>query len=128
MPAPASRHVPWLRRKTWAALQLPRMDVRRNRALPRAAIRRYRVPRRAVQRQGSNPIVPGPNPRWVNLGVSRTATGAAASRLGAVQLEERLPPDRVRRCSLQLVSVPGEFDRSCPLRMDAPELERPPAR
>ena len=59
-----------------------------------------------------------------DLGLPWPRACAARSELGAVHLEERFPPDRFCRSSLQLVSMPGKLDRSGPLRMDAHELGR----
>ena len=59
---------------------------------------------------------------WAYLG---PAAGSAGPQLGALHVEERFCADRLRGRSLQLASMPGEFDRSAALRVDAHELERP---
>ena len=83
----------------------------------------------ALQRQGSSiKAYPVRGAGRAALGVPGSAAGAAGAELGAVHLEERLRPDRVRRSSLQLAAVPGELDRPDALRVDAPQLERAPAR
>src|SRR5438034_9053700 len=96
--------------------------------MPRATFRGHRGARREFQGQDSHQVVPGPITRRADLGLPRAAAGAAGSELGAFHVEKRFSPDRVWCRSVQLVSVSGKLDRSRPLRMDAPELERAAAR
>ena len=56
------------------------------------------------------------------LGLHGAAAGAGAARVGSLLVARRLCPGGDQRGALQLVPVPGEFDRPGALRMDAREL------
>ena len=122
LPAPQRRSQLRHRRTVRPALQLSRLDVRRDRRLPRAAVRGHR--------RAADPLPrPDPHPRVSRRGEGRAAVGvsgagacAAGAELGAVLLGQRLRADRVLDGALQLVPVPGELDRSGAFRVDARQL------
>ena len=95
---------------TGQCLEQPYEDL----ANPKGSYKTRSATRRIRSKQQGRPVV----------GVSRSGAGAAAARLGAVHVDQRLPADRDLRDSVQLVPVPGELDRSGALRVDARELGR----
>ena len=129
-PLPASPRRSQLRlcRGMRAALQLSRLALRRRRRLPGAALRGHGAPGAAAARRDPHQSLPGRGAGRAPLGLSRPGAAAAGAGLGILLLAERLPPDRARRDPVQLVPVPGEFDRPGAFRMDPFELVDPARR
>ncbi len=129
-PVPASprRHILRLRGTVRAALQLPWLAVRPGRPVHRATLRGRCRARGSLQGQGPDQGLSGRDQGRPDLGLPGPRAGSAGPQLGALHVEERLRADRLRGRPLQLASMPGEFDRSAALRVDAHELERPVGR
>ena len=124
LPAPARRPVLRLRRGVRAALQLPRLALRRRPATASSSrSRRSRHPDARLQGQDRDQRLSGRGQGRAALGLHGAAARAAAARLGTVHLDERLRADRLLRDPVQLAAVPGKLDRSGALRVDAPQLE-----
>ena len=128
LPASPRRSQLWLCRRMRPALQLSRLALRRRRRLPGAALRGHGAPRAAAARRNPHQSLSGRGTGRADLGLSRAGAATARAGLGILFLAERVSPDRARRNPLQLVPVPGEFDRPGAFRMDAFELVDPARR
>ncbi len=96
--------------------------------MPGAALRRPGQPPGPVQGQDHRQGLSGARAGRPALDLHGPRPRALPARLGAVQLEERVRPGRLRRGALQLAAGPGKLHRPGPFRVDAHQLERPPAR
>ncbi len=85
----------------------------------RTTLGRRRRAGSAVQRQNPDQGLSGESQGRPALGLSGTAARASGARLGGILMGERLCPDRLRGCAMQLVAMPGEFNRSTAFRVDA---------
>ena len=86
-------------------LQLPRLAVRRDRRVPRAALRGHDQPE-ALEGRLRREGLSGARVAGLAVGLHGPAARARTAGVGAVHLGERLPRDRARRRAVQLVPVP----------------------
>ena len=112
---------PGLRRRRGGrpALPVPRLEVRPDRQLHRAALRGHDPPRRQLPRQVRHPGLPGAGAGRPGLRLHGPAAGAAAAALGPAGLGQLRPRHRHRGAALQLAAVPGELAGPGPHRVAA---------
>ena len=120
--APARRSVLRLGRGLRAALQLPRLAVRRDGRCLAQPFEETAHPEARFKDRVRIKAYPVEAKAGLRVGLPRAGAGAARADLGALHLGERLRADRLRRDPVQLVPVPGELHRPRALRVAAQQL------